>query len=253
MDKRCKTRFSTLRSLTRPHLLVLGSLLPALVLAEPSPRTIPDFSASYELQVGFIKVGESTRRLVWHESAPHEYYSTLKATGVVGLFLNKSVTRLTKLNTKNGEFRPLKYHYEDSKGDKVVQEFDWPAQKVASSFRDKLYEYALEEDTLDQNIYPLQLMLDLARGETSLNYAIAENKRLKHYKISKIAEEKIDTPWGKFNTLVMHTETKNFSTTLWCAPDFYFLPLRIRHRESGITYTAKIVSLLGEKFPSSHQ
>lgn len=211
----------------------------------PAPGLPPAFSAYYDVKIGPLKVGEATRILTWNSSTPHEYTSTLKTTGFAGYLLKKSETRVTHFDIHNRLLRPLDYAYSDNKGNVVAQQFDWHTDTAHSTIGVTKRTYPLEKGSLDQNVYPLQIMQDLAQGKKEMMYHITENKKLKDFHIKLQKKEAIDTYLGRLDTLVVHADTEFFSTSLWCAPSLQYLPVQIQYAESGLTFTAYLTRLEG--------
>ena len=102
---------------------------------------------------------------------------------------------------------------------------------------------------MDKFNYILAMMRDLSRGMRSVEYTIADGgRRLKHYVLAGVGEERIETALGTFDTTVVRRERENGKrqTTLWCAAELGFLPVKIVHVErDGKSMTLHIESLSG--------
>jgi hypothetical protein len=88
--------------------------------------------------------------------------------------------------------------------------------------------------------------LDLLQNpkQKTFNYLIADGGRLKHYQIKRLEQETITTPLGSINTVKFKRQRdrdsdKDRETTLWCAPELNYLPVKLEHIEKdGTKFTA---------------
>ncbi|MDH5693957.1 MAG: DUF3108 domain-containing protein [Gammaproteobacteria bacterium] len=226
-------------------LLAFTLLPPAVTNAEHFP---PAFSAEYDVKKGFLKVGEASRHLKVFSKNKVEYTSVSKTTGLVGALLGDHITQTTMLEYAEGRPRPLIYHYRRTGREnyEVNQKYDWNKKHVYIQVdKDKL-SYDFPPGSQDQSSYQLALMIDLAHGKRNFDYHIAENRRLKTYHIKHLRDETVDSIYGDLKTVVIsHEDNKGNRTTLWCAEDLFFLPVKIEHRENGISFTAYLTRTSG--------
>ena len=86
------------------------------------------------------------------------------------------------------------------------------------------------------------------RGERRVEYTVADGgRRLKHYVLAGIGEERIETALDARHHRRRRERTdSNRETTLWCARALGFLPVKIAHVErDGAALTIRIDSLSG--------
>ena len=92
-------------------------------------------------------------------------------------------------------------------------------------------------------------MSDLADEKTAFNYRIADGGKLKSYDIRIVDKEIVTTPLGKIEAikLIRYREGENKrQTTLWCAPQLNYLPVKLEHTEKGgSVFTALLRRLKG--------
>ena len=62
------------------------------------------------------------------------------------------------------------------------------------------------------------------------------------YDIEHLRDERIDTVLGGLDTVVIRRSAKQ-TTTMWCASDLHFLPVKIQHEEKGGVFTAYLQSV----------
>jgi len=217
-----------------------GSLLSA-----PLP---PTFEAKYEIKKGFIKIGDANRKLTQSKDGHYIYTSDSKTTGIIASLFKEHILQKTAFTFENNIIKPQTYKYNRNGGKKTVdQTYNWENNSVFSQRNDKSFEYDIPDVVQDQSIYQLSLMLDLADGKRNFTYQIAENVRLVDYQVRKIGQKRLKTDIGKFNTVVMQVKNSKIKTTIWCAKDLHYLPVKIEHEEGGTTFTAYITSVQGLK------
>ena len=207
----------------------------------------PDFEARYSIRKGILEVGQAVRTLSRHADGALTYSSETKTTGITAFFLKENLSQFTRFEEKDGFIRPLEYRYKrvGHTNKTVVQTYQWQKAEVNSRVDDETYVYEMPPRTLDQNVYQLGLMLDLADGRRNMRYEIGENVRLKSYDVKLDKRETIVTPLGRVDTVVVYVREGNNVTTLWAAPDLAYLPVRIEHSENGSTFSAILEALSG--------
>jgi len=223
-------------------LLVLSTFSGLNAFAAPLP---PEFTATYDVTKGFFKIGEAKRSLKKQDDK-WVYTSVSKTTGFIGSILSTKIIQSTTFEMKDGLIRPLKYAYNKNKTEHVVrQNYDWEKKQVFSQSGEKLHIYDIPDKVQDQSIYQLSLMLDVADGNRDLTYHVAENVRLMNYQIKGAREEKIKSIFGKIKTVAVQIKAKRNKTTIWFAPKYHFMPIKIEFEEDGTTFLAKLTKLEG--------
>jgi hypothetical protein len=125
-------------------------------------------------------------------------------------------------------------------------DFDWRNRSVHIDDRVHPWDLEIEDSTLEKHVYQVQLRLDLLQNpkQKTFNYLIADGGRLKHYQIKRLEQETITTPLGSINTVKFKRQRdrdsdKDRETTLWCAPELNYLPVKLEHIEKdGTKFTA---------------
>ncbi len=206
----------------------------------------PPFVAEYRISMGLLSLGKAERELR-RDGDGLIYISRSRTAGMLSWLVKEDLTETSRVEWMNGRVRPLLYHRKriGRKNQDIEQRFDWQQGKVYSRINGELHVFDLPSDGLDQNMYQLSLMVDLAAGKRSMDYAVAGNEKFRRYPIRMIGRESVDTPWGRLETLVIQRKEKKVTTTMWCAPRLYYLPVRIGHEEKGNRFTAELQSLRG--------
>ena len=225
-------------------------LFGANLLMNPSVSALESFKVTYNIYKGPLKVGSISRNLKIENDGQYTFISRMKSSGFAK-FLSGSLL----LETSTGEITedkiiPYTYLRQTDKPDKNYElNFDRKSNLVKRIDSEEGYEEIFKEDTFDKLSYQAQMMMDLSNivkeNLNYLNYDIASQKKIVTYNVNFIKEKKISTPMGKFKTLVVNRKNPNSSkeTTVYCAEDLDWLPVRIDHTDKkGRSMTAKITS-----------
>lgn len=206
----------------------------------------PSFVAKYKIKKGFIKIGNAKRQLETGKNGKYIYTSDSKTTGFVAALFSEHILQVTRFSFSNNMIKPEKYYYDRNNGKKTVEQtYNWDTNIVRSKRNDKTFEYTFPNRVQDQSIYQLSLMLDLANGKRNFTYHIAENVRMVDYQVRKVGNERLKTDIGTFDTIIMKVKNNKIETTIWCAKALHYLPVKIEHKEGGITFTAFVTSATG--------
>lgn len=217
---------------------------------------LDDYSAHYQIEMNGLQAGELTQQLETLTDGLHRFRSVTKAKGLVAVFRRDTVKETSLWTLTKQQIIPHQYLYQRSGGKKdkyLRMDFDWQQNSV--HIDDKVHPWDLEIDpkTLEKHIYQVQLRLDLLQDPTKqvFNYAIADGGRIKHYQIERLEPETISTPLGKIATVKFKRQRdrdsdKDRETTLWCAPELDYLPVKLEHIEKdGTKFTAILHELDG--------
>lgn len=193
---------------------------------------VPPFDATYTLRMGVVR-GE-TRMRMSEDGGVFLLESEIEPKGLVKIFARGKVTETSHFVYDDNGVRPIDYARLDTIKDKNTNmRFDWDAGIVTSTYRDETREEALAPGILDRQLVLFAFMHDLVNDIDRMNYTVVDRKgRLKIFEVTKLGEEEIDTPAGRFQTIKFEHRTADSTriTTFWCAPDLHFLPARIEQR-----------------------
>jgi len=221
--------------------LLLTALFTLQVQASDLP---PAFKAQYVVKKGPFKLGSSVRELRHGENGELIFYSASESSGFVSLLFSENIQETSRLRQVGERIMPLEYQYQrEGRRDRTIsQQFDWQAGSVTSKVNETVYEFALHPDALDQSGYQVNLMVDLASGNRDISYHVARRDEMRVYDIEHLRDERIDTVLGELDTVVIRRSAKQ-TTTMWCASDLHFLPVKIQHEEKGGVFTAYLQSV----------
>lgn len=216
-------------------------------LAEPFP--IAPFDATYEVKRNGLSIGKAQRKL-YRQDDLWVFENSSHPTGIAALFVKDRVTERSYALFEDGRMLPQDYLYRREGGKRereVKMHFDWSKNRVINTVNSDPWVMKIPPDTLDKFIYQLQMMLDL-ESHRSLEYQIADGGRLKQYRIEVIGSEKLKTPIGSYEAIILQRTSDKRVTTMWCAKALNYLPIKISQIEKGDTeYLAEIILLNGLK------
>lgn len=224
-------------------LLIAAALCVMTVQADDLP---PAFRADYIIKKGPFELGRSSRELSYGDNGELVFRADSQSTGLVSLFYSEDIRETTRMQQIDGRVVPIEYKYQRDGRRKrtITQQFDWASGNVTSQVDSTVYEFALDEHALDQNGYQVNLMIDLAKGLRDISYPVARKNKMRVYEISHIRDERLETVLGGLDTVVIQRK-EDKTTTMWCAPDLYYLPVKIQHEEDGSVFTAYLHSVAG--------
>jgi len=212
--------------------LLLASCLCGAVHAAP----LPDFSASYDLRLGSLRIGTSTISLENGADGSYRYESRSTPTPLVSWLLKDKLHEISIGKLADNGVRPDKYHYDRSGGSKERKadlSFDWQEMTVSNHVEDSRWKMDIPAGTLDKLVSQLAMMLALRAGKTDITFNIADGGKLKEYRFRVVGKETLELPAGTFETIkvVKVRKNKKRETFVWCAPALNYLPVRIWQRE----------------------
>ncbi len=231
------------KNLVASFLLLFGSNL----LIGHSVSALEPFEVTYNIHKGPLKVGSISRRLKIENDGQYTFISRMESSGFAKFLSGSLLLETSKGRIVKDKIIPYSYRRETDKQDKNYElNFDRKNNLVKRIDVAEGYEEILKEDTFDKLSYQAQMMMDLSSTfNENLKYAIASQKKIVTYDVILIKEKKISTPMGKLKTLVINRKDPNSSkeTTVYCAKELDWLPVRIEHTDKkGRSMAAKIES-----------
>lgn len=219
--------------LIRAWLILLScSLLPTA----HAGNVLAPFTATYVLKRVGMSVGEVRRRLELRADGTFLFSADSRSTGIASLFLRDVVTEqsLFRLDDR-GKMQPLEYQYQRLGGKRERRArllFDWTKGMVTNQIDNDSWTMPIPHNAQDKLLYQLALMTDLQTGAKEFDYEIADGGYLKSYHFAVIRQEEINTSLGQVNTWVVERRREDRVVTLWCAPRWHYLPVRIEQNET---------------------
>ncbi|MFK8020788.1 MAG: DUF3108 domain-containing protein [Pseudomonadales bacterium] len=218
-----KTRVSFSYSLLCAATLSLASSLTSL----PAHADLKTYAAEYQATIKGMGV------------RMHRTFTVTGSSALVETSAKKLIFGLkesSQLDISEGKkLRVVRYsHKRKNLGDRHDRElsFDWNTNAVTDQLRPENKPLAIEYPVFDKLSYQEQFRLDLAANPMAerLEYQVTEGQRTRLYAFDRIAEEQIDTPLGKLNSVKFKRdrgENSDRETYIWFATDWSYLLARL--------------------------
>ena len=210
--------------------LVFAAVTAAATGAETAP-TLQPFTVDYTFSNSGIDLVRMTRTLRHDGDGRYILQSKSEAMNILAWFDDGKITETSTWRFIDGTPTPLHYEYlRTGRKDRHVElAFDWEKGIVTNTINNDPWTMEIPPQTQDKLLYQLTLMLDLKAGKKTLAYRIADGGKMKTMNFKRLDEETINLPVGKLNTVKLFTKTSKRSTTVWCAREYDYLPVRIEH------------------------
>ena len=225
--------------------------LSAVDLAAAQVGAFPqNFRATFLLKAQNVEVGTTQWELAPLSAGRYAFTSRSEAIGIAKLFRNERVNERSEWQFADGHVRPLHYAYSRIGGKRereLKTEFDWEKAQVRHWHNTEGSTMPLVNGTLDNLVYVIALMSDLAHGVKDAHYQVVDGGKTKNYQLKVIGQEQIDTVVGSLKTTVIERTRSGKSrlTRIWCAQALNFLPVQIEHVEDDGTLRFTLTHLEG--------
>ena len=238
-----------------PVSCTLRTLILLAIAASPiatAARELPErFEATFLLEVAGTKIARTQWSLVPGAGGTYVSTSRTEPVGVFSLIRSEVRVERSEWTHAGNRLQPLAYRYTRTgrKAREIEIRFDWEANVAFHDSSGTTWRLPVPPGTMDKFSYIFAMMRDLSRGERRVEYTIADGgRRLKRYLLAGIGEERIETALGTFDTTIIRRDREHSKrrTTMWCANELGFLPVKIVHLErDGQSLTLHIESLSG--------
>mgnify|MGYP005991143219 CR=1 FL=1 len=232
-------------SLVQALLFTASLVIPAISNAGTPPPISP-FKAIYasEWDAGIALKGEVERSL--SNTPDGQWLFRTYASAFIASIDEKSTLIFNDLKVV-----PQKYHYKKvvlGKKREAKLAFNWTSMSVKNDVNDKPWNMNIPASTQDKLSYQLQMRLDLKAGKKGpFHYKIADGGRLKEYDFKIIGAEKIQSPFGEFNTIKVEMDRgpkATRRTDIWYAPTLDYTIIKLKQIEGdGKVYALKLKSM----------
>ena len=159
-------------------------------------------------------------------------------------FLLPVMTLSSEGTVQSGAFVPARYRQVRSNApEKAVQsEFDWASGQLTHHYKNKKSQVTLPKGTLDAltQLYAFTLA---GKAPPQLEFPVSNGRKLIHYRYEKIPGGRMTTPMGTFDVIEYRriAQPDENAISVWIAPAFHHLPLRIRVREESGLFEQQLI------------
>ena len=211
-------------------ILLINSLLVASVSRSIAGLLASGYEATYEVLHNEFYLGDTVRSLKKSANGGWLYRSHTEPKGVASAFVADIIDESSTIQQIGGGVRPTSYSYHQHGGKKETKfnlTFDWKAGTLSNTHNKQTS--TLKAGTHDLLSFQLQLMQDIQAGKKSVNYTIADKKRVDTYKLQLTETEEIETNIKTFRAvkLVSNKIRNKMQFIIWCAPELDYLPVKV--------------------------
>lgn len=187
---------------------------------------------TYALYLGQnrLQVGQTLQTWEAHDDT-YRLSSVYETTGLAAFFKPYRLAYASQGRITDQGLMPESFVTRRGKGGEVEDavQFDWNIQSLNFTAGGEQYRVSLPPGTQDLLSFMYQLALTpIAPGQVRLS--ITNGRKLESYQLEVGSEETLETPLGNIRTLpirkIRHPGEEG--TEIWLAPDYRFLPVRIR-------------------------
>jgi len=236
-----------------PWLLMLCAAIAAARADEPqsAPPDVPSvetFDISFDFSHNGMHAAIMDRTLRPAEDGTYVIETRSHTDGWVSFFLKDRIVERSVWTFHDGRPRPLRYEYHRTGGFKerhIVQEFDWQKNEVTDTTDGKIRRLPIPADSLDKLLYQYVMMLDLQAGRRKLAYTFPYHGRIRTLVFDPLGHETVKTPFGNLDTLRLGRVDDKRGTTVWCAPEYNYLPVRLTQQDGDADMEMVVRSIEG--------
>ncbi len=197
----------------------------------------PPFTALYKLYINSIPVGKGSRSLTRVNPDKWVFETVGETTGLAALIQAIRIEERSVFTRINGKIRPLEYTYRQTgrKPRHNQVSFNWSKNIAQDVYQGETKTVSLKENVLDRLLYQLVLMQELQQGKRQLQYHVINKGNMSTYTPTLLGKETVKTGTGELETLKYErlSSNKERRTTLWCASQLHYLPVRVEHVEKN--------------------
>ena len=221
------------------------------VPATPASADLPDrLELNYSMLYGNLTAGTSSRTLERQADGSYRHVLHTTPKGMARMFTKAEWFEEGRFRIVENQVRPLsylKYRVGASKSHRHSAEFDWEKQQIRYSNGNNL---PLPPATQDQGSLLFALMLNPPTGTQTHSVNLSSGKKLAAYDYRYVRSEDVDTPAGRFKSIVVqwspHAPSDDSErVTAWLASDKNHIPVKLVTQEGNKTATMLLQSQKG--------
>lgn len=235
------------------HLLIVATLAFAASGAfaqskATSELNVAPFKATYSVEYRGIRAG--TLDFALRESGNKFIYESIAhPRGLARIVVNNNLREATEFILEGGVIVPRSYELDDgsrSTSDDTRLTFDWSTLKAIGTHEDKPIELALSAGIQDRMSAQVAVIQGLAAGKLPEKISFIDRNEIKEYTYKREREEKLKTPLGDLDTVVVQSSRPGSSrvSRLWYAPSLGYVPVRGEQERKGKVETVFAIESL---------
>ena len=214
-----------------------------VVAVPPAPKRV---EIDYKLFRGKsdMSVGKVKQTFQLEDENRYTLHSVAEATGLISLFYSGKYEELSEgLVTERG-LQPHNYRLKRGSGKSQAASFDWEAHTVSLEAGTRRAVVEVSDGTQDMLSFMYQFMFVPPLNEMLIS--LANGKKLKVYAYAFEGEDQVETQLGKLRAwhIAKSSADNDDKLEFWLAPDYRYLPVKIRQTERDGTVTELLATRL---------
>lgn len=205
---------------------------------------IQPFAVTYSVGNNLVTAGNATLALSRLDDDRWIYQLETSPAGVFKLTGKGNIQEISTLSFVEAPDEGLllrsdsySYRQDNERRRAVDARFDWADGIVEWTRRGEIDSASLTDTPIiDRMAVTLSVMSALRQGETSMEYSVFDNGRIKNVIFSVQGEDQLDTSLGALDTvrvLRINAEGSSRSTVTWFAPSLNYMPVKIEQLKRG--------------------
>ena len=191
----------------------------ALAHATPPAR----IEIAYEMTRNDMTMAE-TREQLEHSSGRYQLTETWSGKGLFALM--GTIKRTSRGDITAHGSRPREFTDERTGRETARAWFDWEAKSLTMQYQDPPRVEPLPPNAQDRLSFLLALSFLPGRAQTA-GFAIFDGKGQSRHEYRVAGRERLKTPAGEFDTVVVERTSGNDAARLWLAAELGHLPVRL--------------------------
>jgi hypothetical protein len=213
------------------------------VAVPPAPKRV---EIDYKLFRGKSDISVGKVKQTFHLEDENRYtlHSVAEATGLISLFYSGKYEELSEgLVTARG-LQPHNYRLKRGSGKSQAASFNWGAHTVSLEAGTRRTVVEVSDGTQDMLSFMYQFMFVPPLNEMLIS--MANGKKLKVYAYAFEGEDQVETQLGKLRAwhIAKSSADNDDKLEFWLAPDYRYLPVKIRQTERDGTVTELLATRL---------
>lgn len=207
--------------------------------AQAETPQLKPYTARYAVKYRGLSGGEIEFRLRSVGQGRYTFSSHLLPNMLGSIFASDQAEDTSEFLFTDGSIKPLRFRSEDgtAKTDKdIALDFDWNQHLVTGTARDQTVRLELPDGALERLSIQLAASLALQAGREPGVLAMVERNEVQQFRISRSGKERITTPAGQYDTVVLNSERmggSSRSTRYWYAEQLGYIPARAERSTKG--------------------
>lgn len=222
--------------------LMLGLLVAVAALsAQAAPSAFTPRADLYDVSYGSIGLGEGTISLTPLQGGCYRYESVTKPMAIVR-WTYGSPKETSEFCLVDGRIQPKRFVYANDKRKKdgFSLDFDWAAHQVKTIKGGEVKLRELPDNSYDRFVIQLAVRQWLiqhggAGKPAPLEVQMVDHRRIKAYRFVLAGREKVETPAGSFDTLLVErvSDKPGDSLRFWVSPERGYIPVKVQQIDDG--------------------